>query len=1248
MVPVEPQVSSELSPAGVGLPSWFVEAHSTGLTANIMVLHPNDAHRAQTLDLFSSIGGEVSPQHHVTMSQLLRMLHVDFRLPVLLDDESSNFMAIHERCKVAATNHEFPFLHSGEFGEWPMVKTKRLLRLHAHVSQLLDVSSWEEDPGIQHFNTILRAYEIQAGGNLPVLVPHHVLEELKNTTQCPFHFAQLDGLLVLDTAPDYTEMERELLLQLSRFVPIHQLLNPGSFRLGHHGAYLLDVHPCKQDGLPDWVPAHELLAVDGDGWNSRSIHAEEAQLSRITVGQREDTFDATLALIDAFRTTSDERILVIDGAAKARPQIWTDALSTLGIRWHSKTLPLNEQPFFHALMHATQISQGMNAWSLSSLRQLITSTSLPLAVNMFPDIQHPLHDDWRPQPHVNVLESIASQFHVLGGPGAIARWLGALSRAKPSMVDRHPEQRQQELEETQWWLTCLLHAWKPLLMSEDLFMLRRTAEGCSTGAHLPTPPSPDSPVIWLNELFSRLDHERLSQRMAPYDHGFGAAQTLLDTTKRVQGMLAKDGWGGEHTGPSFIEMLKFIGEHATLPSLKSMTEGIDVMTPEGAHGCQAGLIILAGMDVDAWSMKSPQVPWFDAQAQLQLGVFQTDSMIRRGRHHLRHLLNAAPHVIVFDSTPEEGGGPSAPLAEWLNEVRKNGEWDAMREPPVFLDDVTYQGESHNRRWTWKVREEGHGSWLSPLRGYTLQSNETRRHIRRGYRPRDGQQQVGLDLQQRLPLARSVNHAQGIMNAFEGSLQADRHRRQPRSKDLETGSTLAWEMRHHMMSTDAVRIKPSSLSAVKISGLGLEPWPHLGQKPNKTSSLAVDPRPLPPYAPLGLEIQHRLGHLGEELTRPIWSPSRLEAWLKCPRMAWAKQYLGADAEQGDTPEDIDLRMRGILLHEVEGALLAAHGLSVGGEELQHGEALHAGPVGSPEAGWHAILAHLVEHAPWLGKHHAVSVHRTRDLLNMTSEDWRAFQEEDVEPEIAGRLGRLLLADLELHHAAPIACEWRSVASGELAVTIDATNEEGGSAPFSLSGWADRVDVVILPETVQKHLEERGLIDGNTTHTTPYPMDGSSRAAQRFVIIRDLKSVRGPTAQTAGLRHMGCLFQDLQLALYARAWELTHPNDRVVGVGATEIGEFTQHYVELDTDVSEPLKDLEFGTQTHHLIHHFPSTEDEALSRSSFRTWMQERLKVARRAITAAQSGHVNPTPSSACGYCPIRTSCSVSSYDGRGF
>ena len=202
-------------------------------------------------------------------------------------------------------------------------------------------------------------------------------------------------------------------------------------------------------------------------------------------------------------------------------------------------------------------------------------------------------------------------------------------------------------------------------------------------------------------------------------------------------------------------------------------------------------------------------------------------------------------------------------------------------------------------------------------------------------------------------------------------------------------------------------------------------------------------------------------------------------------------------------------------------------------------------------------------------------------------------------------------------------------------------------FRLFGYADRVDVVVLPDHLQQQLVNEGVLS-EEEHNEPFPLHEAPRAAQRLVVIRDLKTVRGPDAATAGLRHMRCLFEDLQLALYARAWEVLHPNDRVVGVGASEVGESTTHYVELDSDLAHVSEGLLVGDVTDVFSQHFPASTQTGATTTPFRRWMAERLTVAQRAVSTAAQGHVHPRRVRTSCSCTVAHSCDVSDYTGGDF
>ena len=218
-------------------------------------------------------------------------------------------------------------------------------------------------------------------------------------------------------------------------------------------------------------------------------------------------------------------------------------------------------------------------------------------------------------------------------------------------------------------------------------------------------------------------------------------------------------------------------------------------------------------------MKSPVVPWLDAQAQLELGIFHTDLQVRRGRHHLRHLLNAAPFVVVFDSSPVEGGGPSAPLAEWLADVRKSNEWAAMRDPPDFLPEEAFSGDTEQRSFSWVVREAGHGSWLTPHLYRTVDMGSSVRLVRQGHAGKDRRQQLGLDVHAGLPYEKGINHPLGVLDAQETAIQLDRQRRQPSPKDVGEGETFSWAHRAHLLTVDSLALRPTK-STLKVNGVNV--------------------------------------------------------------------------------------------------------------------------------------------------------------------------------------------------------------------------------------------------------------------------------------------------------------------------------------------------------------------------------------------------------------------------------------------
>jgi hypothetical protein len=146
---------------------------------------------------------------------------------------------------------------------------------------------------------------------------------------------------------------------------------------------------------------------------------------------------------------------------------------------------------------------------------------------------------------------------------------------------------------------------------------------------------------------------------------------------------------------------------------------------------------------------------------------------------------------------------------------------------------------------------------------------------------------------------------------------------------------------------------------------------------------------------------------------------------------------------------------------------------------------------------------------------------------------------------------------------------------------------------------------------------------------------------------LKTIKGPKVGEEGDRHRRAIFDEVQLGVYARAWEILNPGDRVVGVGVSEVGEDTVHYVDIDSDLKEYLEDLSIGTPFENCQIHYRNLGEVAPPKSNaFRAWISERIRTSTRVVTAAEKGMVNPTPSkNTCKYCLVKNSCLVAEVVG---
>ena len=136
-------------------------------------------------------------------------------------------------------------------------------------------------------------------------------------------------------------------------------------------------------------------------------------------------------------------------------------------------------------------------------------------------------------------------------------------------------------------------------------------------------------------------------------------------------------------------------------------------------------------------------------------------------------------------------------------------------------------------------------------------------------------------------------------------------------------------------------------------------------------------------------------------------------------------------------------------------------------------MHLGVALSELELWQSVLSRLSDLAPWLARTNAVSVHRCNDLIGCSPDEWNAWIEGSHELPIGGRLGRLLLADIRLTSAAPIASEWALQQQSEQYVEIQGFDDSMEISSLNIRGRIDRVDSVVFSDEVLEQLNGSGL-------------------------------------------------------------------------------------------------------------------------------------------------------------------------------
>ena len=1212
-------VSIEHIKPGGNLPDWLFDYHlelanwnntEDEMLPRIMTIYSNEESRKQALLELNEIGKiPLDSSLHMTITRLIDTLHSDLRLPKTLEDDGILFEIIHSNCVKKASELGFYSIHPNENSVWSRGKTRMLDQLHQRVFEENLPTNWEDDPGIFEYEKLLLKVEKQMAGTHPRLRLKKIIKKLKNDTKLElFSLRDIEGIIIQDLSPTLSPAKLELLQILSAYKPIHQLCNPGSFRLGEHGAYIADVEVCKSDkSIPSWVPKHEL--------NIDKSSSEVFHLGLFNSLQTDEVIHDILSSYS--KNVKSQSLMIIDPRSEENRQKWPRLFETIGIKIDSEISNESSLGVLSWLGELMKLGDGQEAWSCDKLKMLLSENSFSFKENYLFSSPHPSINEYFPIADINLLEETARNFHILGGKGSLNDWLYALSREKfdNPFID-HDLQRKIR-EQTQWWLISIANLIYPLLDKSDQEILdnKEYYVGCHSKRELPRLGYSYSGDEWLVQIIQKLDWNFWTD-INYSESSIVAIQKFITLHTNLRKIQTSSGIKYPTGGKSWIDESIELINSVSIKKNEASDKLIRVLSPKNSLGCSADLVIFLGLGNEDWDMSIPYFPWLDFDQLRSVGLLNPDRKIRAARHFFNHILSSGKQILLLDPSIDEKTFPCTPFAEWLNEnedkkenlpswfENNNNTWlkESVKEKNIFV--------FNHEKIIWK---ENHS--FVDYKGSTIRSIKQRKGVKR----RINQKKTRL-----------INEKSSLI-MYENDLLQDRIKREPIGFNHEE-FYLDWSERENFVSSLNLKLIPSKNLSSKITRpRSFETWPVIGRKINKVhSTISIDPRPLE-IKPLGIKVlDERSGHtnLINFNKKIIWSPSKLNKWIECPRKGWLESELNLSKE--DTIEqDLDIRTRGVILHDTFSELICSElGFNIG-EERSHisirNLSEHDVPLEHLMSNFVKILS---EKTPWIWRTDAMAVHRRSDFIGMTLSEYERWWEEGNPPiKPKGRLGQMLISELNISDSINIAFEWNL--NKNKPITIESMNNFSEDK-LLLRGWIDRVDLIPF---------EDGSLINEDGDKTPAPFLLNNWKPRRLILIRDTKSVEGPSKEKLGEKHEKGIFEDTQLALYARAWELANPGDLVIGAGITEVGDFTTHYLEIDPDYKEYISNLKVGVLTDltHETYRFPD-EDLPAKSNPFRAWIFWKLMTSFKASNFAKNGFVHPTPGKYCDYCSVKGIC----------
>ena len=872
--------------------------------------------------------------------------------------------------------------------------------------------------------------------------------------------------------------------------------------------------------------------------------------------------------------------------------------------WSTNSRPwLDRQPSLIAppsravsgVLRAAKAGSGPEAWSVEDLIELAGGASLGFDVAKTGALTHPSEASWRPRGHVDLLRTVARTAHLPGGMGRCADGSVSSSTMRPNPHRGRLAHQRQQIEETYWWLECIAALWSPISDAEA----SDAPVGPISESNLPLPTPPTSLHAWFDLMLNAADWSMLRARTSDFDASVAGLHLLKE---RLDVGLAPDA-----SGVKDVEAKEDMSDDPPRPPAGA--EGADVLVTsvDEALGRPSGLTVLSGLDDEAWSMRPADLPWCDRASRVSLGLFDGDLPIRRARYALAQLVAFS---FFCRRVRHLGGRRGRPIAAACGVAASRSQNRAMDrvEHRTTCWFTTNEGDDVHGLWTL----DGDGA-LQPRPGGFRNGQAGRA----GRARRDTRQRTGLDLDAGRDLHASVNRGALLAAAAPKVLQ-DRERRQPDLQALETNEVLPWSDAARLQTTTRLNLRPTPSSVGKGRKVAsVDGWPHLGSVSTETWSRCPWILALSRLQPLAtVHCTRRSLPKGKATRRPHGRPAVCkDGWCARERHGWNKP--SASAVKTWVPRTWTVESKVTLFiglrKRPSGPL--AHGRRRDGGRQNPPRFL---PTTSTPTGSRSSMR-------CSSKRRGLDEPMLLRCIDAGSDGRCTGRSHHARPRhhASRRTRRLLQADATPFGRGPTRDGMgHRQRSGEVPTVHFSDDVE----PQPLRCRIDRADEVILDEARRQAAIDAGLI--------------GEEGPERLVILRDVKSVIGPRRGKEQERHLRALYDEVQLAAYALAWEAARPNDRVIGVGISSVGAATWHHVELDTAWSEVLEGLELGQVTSHLWQTHPSTLRDGTPSSSFRRWLEERALTMAKAVQAASEGHVNPTPSKACSTCSVASACGV--------